>query len=90
MDSAPHRAKILNPEFTEIGAAARYGKYQQWDTWIVVQEFGTPCSTCSDTEVSAAQRQNAVAAAGETYGGWEVLGALSRSMFHELIEFFAR
>lgn len=90
MDSVPHRANILNPEFTEIGAAARYGKYQQWNTWIVVQEFGAPCHVCDGAENVSAAPQDTVAAVGEIYGGWQMLGALGRSLFREIIEFFAR
>ncbi len=46
MNSPGHRANILRADFSEIGAAAAVGQYQGRETWIAVQEFGRPQSSC--------------------------------------------
>jgi hypothetical protein len=46
MNSPGHRANIINPRYTEIGAAARKGTYQGQVVWMAVQEFGRPSSDC--------------------------------------------
>ncbi len=47
MNSAGHRANILNKRYSEIGVAIVKGVYQgQW-VWIGVQEFGLPLSACA-------------------------------------------
>ena len=42
MNSAGHRANLLNKNFTEIGIATAKGFYQGRETTFVVQLFGTP------------------------------------------------
>jgi Cysteine-rich secretory protein family len=46
MSSPGHRANILNPNFTEIGVSVSRGIFNGKLTWIAVQHFGTPLSTC--------------------------------------------
>jgi len=46
MGSPGHRANILDAHYTQIGAAARAGKFQGDDAWIAVQVFGKPLSDC--------------------------------------------
>jgi len=42
MNSAEHRANILNSKYTEIGIATAHGIYEGRETVFVVQFFGTP------------------------------------------------
>ena len=42
MNSAGHRANILNNDFTEIGIATARGRYDGYSTIFVVQFFGRP------------------------------------------------
>ncbi len=46
MASPGHRANILSNKYTEIGVAVGHGMYQGRDTWLAVQHFGTPRSSC--------------------------------------------
>lgn len=46
MNSPGHRANILNTKFLEIGVAVGQGTYQGKTTWLAVQEFGRPASSC--------------------------------------------
>jgi len=46
MHSEGHRENILSPTYSEIGIAAGRGSYQGRNTWIVVQAFGLPRSSC--------------------------------------------
>lgn len=46
MDSPGHRANILNTKFEEIGVAVGKGIYEGKETWMAVQEFGRPQSSC--------------------------------------------
>ncbi len=46
MNSAGHRANILNPNYQEIGVYAAKGTYQGRDVWFAVQHFGTTRSAC--------------------------------------------
>jgi uncharacterized protein YkwD len=46
MNSPGHRANILNPKYQEMGAAVGEGMYQGHETWLAVQEFGKPASSC--------------------------------------------
>ncbi len=46
MDSPGHRENILNSRYTEIGVAVVQGMYEGEKTWMAVQEFGRPLSTC--------------------------------------------
>jgi uncharacterized protein YkwD len=52
MASPGHRENILNKGFTEIGVAVLPGRYEGKDTWIAVQEFGSPISLCPTVDSS--------------------------------------
>ncbi len=52
MDSPGHRANILKPDFREIGVGLVYGLYEGKNTWLAVQEFGTPKSACPEPDVA--------------------------------------
>lgn len=47
MDSPGHRANILNNRFEEIGIAVGEGTFEGKQTWIAVQIFAKPASSCS-------------------------------------------
>lgn len=46
MNSEGHKKNILSKAFSEIGIAAGKGNYKGRNTWIVVQSFGNPRSSC--------------------------------------------
>lgn len=46
MNSPGHRENILSPQFIEIGVAVGRGTFEGKITWLAVQEFGLPLSTC--------------------------------------------
>ncbi len=46
MNSPGHRANILDGKFEEIGVAVGKGMYEGRETWLAVQEFGTPLASC--------------------------------------------
>jgi len=46
MESPGHRENILRPAYTEIGVAVKRGMFEGKMTWLAVQEFGTPSSSC--------------------------------------------
>jgi Cysteine-rich secretory protein family len=46
MDSPGHRKNILSKSYSEIGIAAGRSNYEGRNTWIVVQSFGFPKSSC--------------------------------------------
>ncbi len=46
MASLGHRANILNPRYSEIGVAVGNGLFDGKETWLAVQHFGLPLSTC--------------------------------------------
>ena len=46
MNSAGHRANILNKDYSDIGVAVVQGEYNGKTTWFAVQHFGTPRSVC--------------------------------------------
>lgn len=46
MNSPGHRANILNAKYQEIGVAVGRGLYKGKMTWLAVQEFGKPASSC--------------------------------------------
>ncbi|MEK7663887.1 MAG: CAP domain-containing protein [Patescibacteria group bacterium] len=52
MNSLGHRANILNERFTEIGVAVIKGTYNGQTTWIGVQEFGLPLSSCDQPSLN--------------------------------------
>lgn len=48
MNSPGHRANILNDNFEEIGVAVGRGVFEKSQTWIAVQVFGRPASSCPE------------------------------------------
>lgn len=46
MNSPGHRENILNERYTEIGVAVGKGTYEGKETWLAVQSFGAPLSSC--------------------------------------------
>lgn len=48
MESAGHRANIMDEDYREIGVAVGKGEYEGKITWIAVQEFGTPITICGN------------------------------------------
>jgi uncharacterized protein YkwD len=50
MNSPGHRANILNVKYQEIGVAVGQGMYQGHQTWLAVQEFGKPASSCPSVD----------------------------------------
>lgn len=46
MNSEGHRANIINKNYTEIGVAVKYGKYDGHNVWMAVQHFGLPKDAC--------------------------------------------
>jgi hypothetical protein len=52
MNSPGHRANILDGKFEEIGVAVGKGMYEGRETWLAVQEFGTPLSSCPAPSIS--------------------------------------
>lgn len=63
MNSPGHRANILNAQFTEIGVAVGQGMFDGKQTWLAVQEFGKPASSCP--AVDAALKQEITGEQGE-------------------------
>ncbi len=49
LDSPSHRANILNAQFSEVGIATAEGEYRGEQATFVVQMFGTPKITYSDS-----------------------------------------
>lgn len=50
MDSPGHRANILNPKYTEIGAAVGIGDYKGQKQWMAVQHFAKPIPACDEID----------------------------------------
>lgn len=48
MDSPGHRANILNTKYQEIGVAVDKGIFEGKSTWLAVQHFGLPLSSCPE------------------------------------------
>ncbi len=46
MNSPGHRENIMRPAYSEIGVAVKRGMFEGKMTWLAVQEFGTPASSC--------------------------------------------
>jgi uncharacterized protein YkwD len=63
MASPGHRENILNSKYQEIGIAVMEGTYQGEKTWMAVQHFASPISSCTKpnenlkTEISAEEEQ---------------------------------
>ncbi|MEX1112563.1 MAG: CAP domain-containing protein [Candidatus Andersenbacteria bacterium] len=56
MDSPGHRANILSNNFRELGIAVGKGEFEGRSTWLAVQTFGTPLSSCPFPDESLLQR----------------------------------
>lgn len=52
MNSPGHRANILKENYEEIGVAVGQGIYEGRKTWMAVQEFGKPRSSCPSIDFS--------------------------------------
>lgn len=52
MNSPGHKANILNLKFTEIGVAVGKGMFEGQETWLAVQEFGKPASSCPKVDAT--------------------------------------
>jgi hypothetical protein len=52
MNSPGHRANILNKNYTEIGIAVGKGVFEGQTTWLAVQAFGKPLSSCPTLSTS--------------------------------------
>jgi hypothetical protein len=50
MNSPGHRENILNPKYKEMGVAVAKGTFEGKTTWMAVQHFGLPLSTCAKPE----------------------------------------
>jgi uncharacterized protein YkwD len=50
MNSPGHRANILAEGFSELGVAAASGVFEGQTTWLAVQTFGLPSSSCPAPE----------------------------------------
>lgn len=51
MDSPGHRKNILSDTYTEIGIAAGRGNYKGATSWMIVQSFGLPKTSCPTVDV---------------------------------------
>lgn len=60
MASPGHRANILNSSYQEIGVAVKKGIFEGETTWLAVQHFGLPLSSCPqpDEKLKAEIEQN--------------------------------
>jgi uncharacterized protein YkwD len=56
MNSAGHRANILDKNYTEIGVDAEQGTYQGQSVWIAAQIFGKPLSDCTEPDATIAAK----------------------------------
>ena len=62
MNSPGHRANILHAGFEEIGVAVGQGMYEGKKTWLAVQEFGRPASSCPSVDKSLKSEINSLQA----------------------------
>lgn len=60
MESAGHRANIINPAFTEIGTATATGYYEGVETQFVVMYFGKQLPAAAKNNVAAKPKTNTV------------------------------
>ncbi len=68
MNSPGHRENILNPKYTEIGAAVMKGTYEGQTVWIGVQEFGRPMALCARPDINLKEQVEFSKSVLETYG----------------------
>ncbi|MFH1401911.1 MAG: CAP domain-containing protein [Parcubacteria group bacterium] len=52
MDSPGHRANILNANYQEIGVFVQKGTFEGKITWLAVQHFGKPVSSCPQPDAT--------------------------------------
>lgn len=52
MNSPGHRANILNTHYQEIGVAVGKGMFDGRETWLAVQSFGMPLSSCPSIDAN--------------------------------------
>lgn len=50
MDSPGHRENILKDNYQEIGVAVKKGIFNDKETWMAVQHFGLPVSSCPEID----------------------------------------
>lgn len=50
MNSPTHKENILNPKYTEMGAAVGISDYKGQRQWIAVQHFAKPLPTCTEVD----------------------------------------
>ncbi len=62
MNSPGHRANILNVKYQEIGVAVGQGLYEGHKTWLAVQEFGKPASSCPTIDLNLKAQVNSLQA----------------------------
>ncbi len=53
MNSPAHKANILNPKYTEMGAAVGIGDYKGQRQWMAVQHFAKPLPVCAGIDENA-------------------------------------
>lgn len=82
MDSPGHRANILSKRFTEIGIAVGKGQFEGKQTWLAVQTFAAPASTCPSPD--AALKQSLEEKDGALKKQQEILNSLAEEI-HNLI-----
>lgn len=58
MNSPGHRENILNPKFTEIGVAVKKDWIQGRYTWLAVQVFAKPLSSCPQVDKNLENKIN--------------------------------
>ncbi len=58
MNSPGHRANILSDRFQEIGIAVGRGTFEGKQTWLAVQSFARPLSSCPSVEESLRKQLN--------------------------------
>lgn len=60
MNSPGHRANILNNRYREIGVAVGRGMFEGSVTWLAVQEFGQPASSCPSVDLNLKAQINSL------------------------------
>ena len=50
MNSPTHRANILNPKYTEMGASVGISEYKGQKQWMAVQHFAKPMPLCTEID----------------------------------------
>jgi uncharacterized protein YkwD len=58
MDSPTHRANILNPKYTEMGASVGVAGYKGQRQWMAVQHFAKPIPLCDEIDTTTQDNIN--------------------------------